>query len=78
VSIGYGGGCCVRVGKEKSFTFDFSYNSFVPRDDPEYASQDTVWRDIGVGVLTNAYQGTCIAVARRVTTHAALHVCPSV
>jgi hypothetical protein len=39
------------------FQFDFSYNSFVPRSDEEYASQDTVWRDIGVGVLTNAYAG---------------------
>lgn len=39
------------------FTFDFSYNSFVPRDDPAYASQDTVWNDIGVGVLKNAYEG---------------------
>ncbi len=46
-----------RAEKEKQFTFDYSYNSFVPRDDPEYASQDTVWRDIGVAVLENAYNG---------------------
>jgi hypothetical protein len=39
------------------FTFDYSYNSFVPRDDSEYASQNTVWNDIGVSVLDNAYQG---------------------
>jgi hypothetical protein len=44
-------------GKEKTFTFDFSYNSHVPRDDPSYASQGTVWDDIGAGVLTNAYNG---------------------
>ena len=43
--------------KQRDFTFDFSYNSHVPRDDPAYASQDTVWRDIGVGVLENAYAG---------------------
>ena len=41
----------------REFTFDYSYNSHVARDDPEYASQDTVWRDIGVGVLENAYAG---------------------
>lgn len=35
---------------EKPFTFDFSYNSFVEADDPEHASQDTVWNDIGVRV----------------------------
>lgn len=29
----------------------------MPRDDPGYASQDTVWRDIGVGVLNNAFDG---------------------
>jgi len=44
-------------GKEKTFTFDYSYNSHVPRDDPSYASQNTVWEDIGAGVLTNAYNG---------------------
>lgn len=50
--------CCrVIAAKERLFTFDFSYNSFVDRDDPEYASQDQVWSDIGVGVLQNAYEG---------------------
>jgi len=44
-------------GGERTFAFDFSYNSFVPRDDAKYASQDTVWRDIGVRVLDNAYAG---------------------
>ena len=46
-----------NAGKERTFTFDFSYNSFVARDDAEYASQEIVWRDIGVGVLQNAYEG---------------------
>jgi hypothetical protein len=45
------------AGTEKTFTFDYSYNSFVPRDDPAYASQDIVWKDIGEGVLANAYEG---------------------
>lgn len=43
--------------KTKKFTFDFSYDSFVPRDNEKYASQDHVWKDIGVGVLNNAYEG---------------------
>ncbi len=42
------------------FQFDFSYNSFVPRDDEAYASQDTVWKDIGVDVLNNAYGGAIV------------------
>lgn len=42
-------------GKEKAFTFDFSYDSF--RTDEDKATQMTLWRDIGVGVLTNAYDG---------------------
>lgn len=45
------------AGTERQFTFDFSYNSFVPRDDEEYASQHTVWTDLGVGILNNAFEG---------------------
>lgn len=44
--------------KKRNFVFDYSYDSFVPRDDPKYAGQLTVWKDIGVGVLANAYDGT--------------------
>jgi len=54
--------CCVRMdgaqtivtdpetGKAKPFTFDYSYNSFVDKDDPGYASNDTVYNDLGHGV----------------------------
>jgi hypothetical protein len=61
--------CCVRMdgaqtivsdpetGKPKSFTFDYSYNSFVDKDDPGYASNDTVYNDLGHGVLENAWKG---------------------
>jgi hypothetical protein len=45
------------AGKERTFTFDYSYNSFVPRDHGDYASQDMVYDDIGRGVLENAYEG---------------------
>ena len=45
---------------EKPFTFDYSYNSFVGRDDPSYASQTTVWQDIGEDVLNQAWQGAFV------------------
>ncbi|RHZ05359.1 hypothetical protein DYB26_008822, partial [Aphanomyces astaci] len=35
---------------EKSFTFDFSYDSFSPPGDPKHASQDIVWDDLGIKV----------------------------
>ncbi|TMW66411.1 hypothetical protein Poli38472_004176 [Pythium oligandrum] len=63
--------CCIRMVKEtqqtiitdpetnsdKMFTFDYSYNSFAPVDDPDHASQDTVWDDIGIKVLEHAWNG---------------------
>uniref|UniRef100_H3G803 Kinesin-like protein n=1 Tax=Phytophthora ramorum TaxID=164328 RepID=H3G803_PHYRM len=42
---------------EKVFTFDYSYNSFAPPSEPEHASQQTVWEDIGVKVLEHAWNG---------------------
>lgn len=52
--------------KKRNFVFDYSYDSFVPRDNPKYAGQLNVWNDIGVGVLANAYDGTsdrcCVCV----------------
>ena len=45
------------TGKQKSFTFDFSYNSFVGPDDPGHASNDLVYQQLGVGVLENAWKG---------------------
>ena len=44
-------------GKKRPFTFDYSYNSFVPKDDPSHASNDTVYNDLGEGVLENAWKG---------------------
>lgn len=64
--------CCVRMvketqqtivsnpsneGQERAFTFDYSYNSFAPEDSEDHASQDTVWNDLGVSVLDNAWSG---------------------
>ena len=44
-------------GKEHTFTFDYSYNSFVDKEDSDFCSQTTVWKDIGVKVLGNALEG---------------------
>ncbi|OQR83118.1 kinesin-like protein [Achlya hypogyna] len=44
-------------GVDKSFTFDFSYDSFSPPDDPQFASQDVVWNDLGIKVLEHAWMG---------------------
>lgn len=42
--------------KERTYTFDFSYDSSDPNH-PEYATQQTVWKDLGEGVLQNAWDG---------------------
>ena len=39
----------------KSFTYDFLYNSFLLPDDPDYASQDTVWNDLGKEVRLSVW-----------------------
>ena len=44
-------------GKPKQFTFDFSFNSHVERNHPEYASNDDVYKKLGVTVLDNAWNG---------------------
>eukprot|EP00753_Platysulcus_tardus_P020392 PLAT8018.2.p1 GENE.PLAT8018.2~~PLAT8018.2.p1 ORF type:complete len:1234 (-),score=747.63 PLAT8018.2:64-3765(-) len=62
--------CCIKMnketqqtmivhedGSERKFTFDFSYNSFVDSDHPDYASQQIVYEDLGVDVLNNAWKG---------------------
>ncbi|KAI9999184.1 hypothetical protein PInf_004003 [Phytophthora infestans] len=49
---------------EKAFTFDYSYNSFVPSSDPAYASQQTVWDDIGIKVLEHAWNGFNVSLLR--------------
>ena len=45
------------TGKQKPFTFDYSYNSFVGPEDPGHASNDLVYQQLGVGVLENAWKG---------------------
>ncbi len=43
--------------EEKKFTFDYSYWSHTSPADPNFASQKTVFDDLGVLVLENAWQG---------------------
>ena len=45
----------------KSFTFDKSYWSF-DKNDPTYATQATLYNDLGVELLNHAFEGynTCI------------------
>lgn len=40
-----------------SFAFDYSYWSAGDKDDPDYASQQTLFNDLGVELLDNAFQG---------------------
>nr|XP_019000355.1 kinesin [Kwoniella mangroviensis CBS 8507]OCF63816.1 kinesin [Kwoniella mangroviensis CBS 8507] len=48
--------------KSMSFSFDKSYWSAGPRDDPKYASQQTLNDDLGVELLDHSFEGfnTCI------------------
>lgn len=41
----------------KTFTFDKSYWSAGPRDDPAYASQQTLYDDLGKELLEHSFQG---------------------
>jgi kinesin family protein 1 len=44
-------------GSERSFTFDHSWDSFVPRDDPAYCDQARVWGAVGEDILNSAWEG---------------------
>ena len=45
-----------KTDKETPFTFDYSYNSHNPKD-TSYANQQTVFNDLGMGILENAWNG---------------------
>lgn len=40
-----------------SFAFDHSYDSSGSKDDPTYASQDTLFNDLGRDLLDHAFEG---------------------
>lgn len=44
-------------GRSHAFTFDHSYWSAGERDDPQYASQQTLFEDLGVDLLNHSFQG---------------------
>lgn len=46
----------------KSFAFDHSYWSACSKDEPGYASQQTLYQDLGVDLLNNSFEGynSCI------------------
>lgn len=46
----------------KSFAFDHSYWSACSKDEPGYASQQTLYEDLGVDLLNNSFEGynSCI------------------
>ncbi|KAK8850531.1 hypothetical protein IAR55_004449 [Kwoniella newhampshirensis] len=48
--------------KPMAFSFDKSYWSAGPRDDPKHASQQTLYEDLGVDLLDHSFEGfnTCI------------------
>ena len=60
---------CGTEGR-KTFNFDFSYWSH-NADDHHFATQETVYNDIGKGVLANCWEGTCQREQTRVPVRAA-------
>lgn len=48
--------------KPMIFSFDKSYWSAGPKDDPKYASQQTLYEDLGADLLNHSFEGfnTCI------------------
>ena len=46
-----------ETGRTKTFTYDYSYDSFVPEGHPNHANQEKVWADLGTMALENAWKG---------------------
>ncbi|WRT70718.1 uncharacterized protein IL334_007716 [Kwoniella shivajii] len=63
------GSTSVRATEKKpmSFSFDKSYWSAGARDEPKYASQQTLYEDLGVELLDHSFEGfnTCIFALER-------------
>ena len=43
--------------KTHNFTFDKSYWSAGPRDEPRYCSQETLYNDLGIELLEHGFSG---------------------
>ena len=68
----------VSAESKKTFNYDYSYWSHNP-DDANYASQDTVYSDIGTSVLKNVWQGynsTLFAYGLSAVDSASLQILP--
>lgn len=52
--------------KTMSFSFDKSYWSAGPRDEPQYASQQTLYNDLGTELLEHGFAGfnACILTCK--------------
>ncbi|XP_064357147.1 kinesin-like protein KIF1C, partial [Dromaius novaehollandiae] len=46
----------------KNFTFDYSYWSHTSEEDPRFASQRQVYRDIGAEMLLHAFEGYNVCI----------------
>nr|XP_043876648.1 kinesin-like protein KIF1C [Solea senegalensis] len=53
-----------KLGKDgaKNFTFDYSYWSHTTTDDPSFASQRQVYKDIGEEMLLHAFEGYNVCI----------------
>lgn len=51
------GNAKVHSSRSHAFTFDHSYWSAGERDDPQYASQQTLFDDLGKDLLQHAFEG---------------------
>lgn len=62
-----GNSTCISNPKQpkdapKSFTFDYSYWSHTTEDDPQFASQRQVYKDIGEEMLLHAFEGYNVCI----------------
>ena len=54
--------------KAHTFTFDKSYWSAGPRNEPEYCSQETLYNDLGIELLEHGFSGfnACILACEQI------------
>lgn len=67
-----------RSGERKThtFTFDKSYWSAGPRDEPGYCSQETLYNDLGIELLEHGFSGfnACILACEQTIFFSQLYV----
>lgn len=62
--------------KTHTFTFDKSYWSAGPRDEPGYCSQETLYNDLGIELLEHGFSGfnACILACEQTIFFSQLYV----